>query len=130
MRSAVFIAWEGGFADLKGMIEHAIALDVVGSLHLHWVTTGAGHPYMHNRCRSWSDALDNFHYQTLHVEPLADERAMAHSANTAIARIAEQYSNMNAFDFYIAAPAPVAREWGQSLAARGVARAQLKIKVI
>jgi CDP-4-dehydro-6-deoxyglucose reductase len=130
MRSAVFIAWEGGFADLKGMIEHAIALDVVGSLHLYWVTTGAGHPYMHNRCRSWSDALDNFHYQTLHVEPLADERAMAHSANTAIARIAEQYSNMNAFDFYIAAPAPVAREWGQSLAARGVARAQLKVKVI
>jgi CDP-4-dehydro-6-deoxyglucose reductase len=130
MRSAVFIAWEGGFADLKGMIEHAIALDVVGSLHLYWVTTGAGHPYMHNRCRSWSDALDNFHYQTLHVEPLADERAVAQSANTAIARIAEQYSNVNAFDFYIAAPAPVAREWRQSLAARGVARAQVRVKVV
>ena len=130
LRSTVFLAWERGFADLKGMIEHAIALDVVGSLHLYWFTATAGHPYMHNRCRSWSDALDNFHYRTLQVEMAPDDEALVRSANAALAQVAEQHLDLNPFDFYLAAPAPVAREWARSLAARGVARACVKVKSI
>ncbi|HJX18354.1 MAG TPA: 2Fe-2S iron-sulfur cluster-binding protein [Acidiferrobacterales bacterium] len=63
----VFIAQDTGFAPIKSLIEHAMALDVAESLHLYWLATeGRGH-YLSNLCRSWSDALDNFHFTPLEL---------------------------------------------------------------
>lgn len=128
-RPLIFIAWDRGFADIKGIIEHAMAMDVAESLHLYWIKTGTGTPYMHNRCRSWGDALDNFHYHTMNA-PEGDPASQVKAANTLIADIAEQYFDVSGFDFYIAAPEAVATEWEQNLAARGLPRAQLRIKRI
>ena len=61
-RTLVFIAWDTGFAPIKSLIEHAMALDVTDSLHLYWFApAGHGH-YLSNLCRAWADALDNFHF--------------------------------------------------------------------
>lgn len=58
----VFIAWGTGFAPLKSLIEHAMALEITDSLHLYWFAPpGDGH-YLRNLCRAWADALDNFYY--------------------------------------------------------------------
>lgn len=62
----VFIAWGAGFAPIKSLIEHAMALDVAETIHLYWLAAAHGH-YLDNLCRSWSDALDNFHYTPLTV---------------------------------------------------------------
>ena len=70
-RTLVFIAWGTGFAPLKSLIEHAMALEVTDSLHLYWFAPpGQGH-YLRNLCRAWADALDNFYYTPLELPEAA-----------------------------------------------------------
>ncbi len=58
----VFIAEGIGFASIKGLIEHAMALDSAEQIILFWVSADDEPPYLHNLCRAWNDALDNFSY--------------------------------------------------------------------
>lgn len=58
----IFIAFDTGFAPIKSLIEHAVTLDHAESIHLYWIHT-EDKPYMHNQCRAWVDALDNFNYR-------------------------------------------------------------------
>jgi len=58
----IFIAFDTGFAPIKSLIEHAVTLEHAESIHLYWIHT-EDKPYMHNQCRAWVDALDNFNYQ-------------------------------------------------------------------
>jgi len=62
--SLVFVAEGIGFASIKGLIEHAMALDVAERIYLLWIAGDSNH-YLHNLCRAWNDALDNFHYAAL-----------------------------------------------------------------
>ena len=61
-RALVFIAEGIGFASIKGLIEHAMALDSAERIYLFWITDDEQPPYLHNLCRAWNDALDNFDY--------------------------------------------------------------------
>ena len=61
-RALVFIAEGIGFASVKGLIEHAMALDSAEQIYLLWIADGDETPYLNNLCRSWNDALDNFSY--------------------------------------------------------------------
>ena len=61
-RALVFIAEGIGFASVKGLIEHAMALDSAEQIYLFWIAAGDEPPYLNNLCRAWNDALDNFSY--------------------------------------------------------------------
>ncbi len=61
----VFIAEGIGFASIKGLIEHAMALDVAEKIYLFWIADSEDSRYFHNLCRAWNDALDNFEYVPL-----------------------------------------------------------------
>jgi CDP-4-dehydro-6-deoxyglucose reductase len=61
----IFVAEGIGFASIKGLIEHAMALDVAEKIFLFWLAGNEDTPYLHNLCRSWNDALDNFEYVPL-----------------------------------------------------------------
>ncbi len=61
-RPLILLAYEAGFAAMKSVIEHAIALEYTYPIHLYWVVRNAGGHYMENYCRSWADALDDFRY--------------------------------------------------------------------
>ncbi len=63
-RPALFIASAHGFAPLKSIIEHAIALEYDAPLALFRLDKQPA-PYLHNLCRSWQDAFDDFHYQVI-----------------------------------------------------------------
>lgn len=65
--AAIFIAFDTGFAPIKSLIEHAVTLEHAESIHLYWIHTGEK-PYMHNQCRAWEDALDNFKYQQVQYD--------------------------------------------------------------
>lgn len=58
----IFVAFDTGFAPIKSLIEHAITLEHAEFIHLYWLHTEEK-PYMHNQCRAWVDALDNFKYE-------------------------------------------------------------------
>jgi CDP-4-dehydro-6-deoxyglucose reductase len=53
------------FASIKGLIEHAMALDVAEKIILFWIADSEENHYLNNLCRAWNDALDNFEYVPL-----------------------------------------------------------------
>jgi CDP-4-dehydro-6-deoxyglucose reductase len=67
-RPIVFLAFETGFAPLKSLIEHAIALELAQPMRLYWVAPGAHAHYLMNYCRSWQDALDDFTFVPVDAE--------------------------------------------------------------
>lgn len=93
----LFLAYHEGFAPVKSLIEHAIALDTVESLHLSWFAP-AGEHYAYNLCRAWLDALDNFRYQQVvaTLEPASLEQAFAEV--TAI------HPDLHHFHIYVVGP--------------------------
>jgi CDP-4-dehydro-6-deoxyglucose reductase len=70
-RPLVFIAWHTGFAPIRSLVEHAMALEFAGRMQLVWMTHAKRDRYQDNLCRSWQDAFDNFRYLPLDVNPLA-----------------------------------------------------------
>lgn len=64
-RPSFFICDDLGFAPLKSIIEHAIALEYNAPLHLFRFDSLAEKPFMENLCRSWADAFDNFFYDSI-----------------------------------------------------------------
>jgi CDP-4-dehydro-6-deoxyglucose reductase len=77
-RELYFFVFDGGFAPVKSLIEHAMSLNVE-SIHLHWVASNQEGIYMPNVVRAWADALDNFHYHEhiagLDLSAVSDKRA-------------------------------------------------------
>jgi len=61
-RTQLYIAYGTGFAPIKSLIEHAMAIDENSTMHLYWITDKEEDLYLDNLCRSWNDALDDFHY--------------------------------------------------------------------
>ena len=61
----LLIAFDTGFAAIKSLLEHIIALDHEQPVTLFWLWSGQGNPYLDNYCRSLADALDYFDYHHL-----------------------------------------------------------------
>ncbi len=129
VRPLIFIAWDNGFAPIKSLIEQAMARDVAETLRLFWITTTPGRPYMHNRCRAWQDALENFHYSHLSAEPEAlTDDAMGHErVKVLLTRVVETYDDVSLCDIYIAAPAVIGAQCQRYFTARGVPDAQVHV---
>jgi len=71
-RPIVMVAEDTGFAPLKSLIEHAIALDLPQSMQLYWMVAQGQAQYQDNYCRSWEDALDGFVYHPLRIKRSAN----------------------------------------------------------
>ena len=108
-RPVMFLAWDEGFAPIKSLVQHVMSLDVADSMHLYWVSGRLGH-YQDNLCRSWADALDNFHYQPLSVEDGLDR---------AIEAIFSSHDDIEHCDIYVAGPAAFLEAAKAAALARG-----------
>ncbi len=95
----LFIAWETGFAAIQSLVEHVIAEGNEEPLCLYWLSaTPRGH-YLSNYCRSWRDAFDEFHYESIDLKPVGDE-----TWRDAIQRIISERPRLNCMDVYVTAP--------------------------
>jgi CDP-4-dehydro-6-deoxyglucose reductase len=108
-RPVIFLAYETGFAPIKSIIEHAIALDKGQPMHLYWLSDRKQGQYLDNYCRAWSDALDNFRYTPLNwenqgvtnvFESTAREKNMARVADLII----QDYTDLTNLDVYLCGP--------------------------
>ena len=61
-RPLAFVACDTGFAPIKSLIEHAMAVDAAESLSLDWLATRPDGHYLANQCRAWAEAFDQFRY--------------------------------------------------------------------
>jgi len=123
-RPLVFIAGESGFAPIKSLIEHAMALDAAESLHLVWVAAGVGGHYLDNLCRSWGDALDDFRYTPLTAKgALAEDEAM-------LRQVLQDHPRLGECDVYVAGPGPWADAVEFQLLEHGLPREQLFVNAL
>ncbi len=72
----LMLCWEEGFAPVKSMMEHAVAMDAFESLRIEWFAASEAGHYQENLCRAWSDALDSFDYRLTLTEEIAAGQAV------------------------------------------------------
>ena len=97
-RSLVFIAWHTGFAPVRSLIEHAMALEIAGSISLIWLTRCKTDRYQDNLCRSWQDAFENFNYHPVD----ADMSDGTISAASTFEHLNIKPADVGNYDFYVA----------------------------
>ena len=76
--------------------------------------------------RSWSDALDDFHYLPLALESAWSQEAVERILPQALASRAD----LQASDVYVAGPAPLANAAEYLLFERGMPRTQLFVNTL
>ena len=118
----MFLACDTGFAPIKSLLEHAMALEVSERLYLYWLATRPAGHYLANLCRSWADALDNFSYT-----PVA---AGAADALELLRRVDADHSDLNAFDIYVAGSESFVESAAMALRERGFPEAQLSAAIV
>jgi CDP-4-dehydro-6-deoxyglucose reductase len=106
-REPLFIACGAGFAPVKSLIEHAMALDMFASIRLYRVSS----TYLSNLCRSWEDALDNF----------------SHVAVDGDSFLHEDLADLADRDVYVAGPADFVETTRLRLLSIGLPEAQLSV---
>jgi len=127
LRPLVFVACETGFAPIKSLIEHAMALEAAETLHLYWIAAADSGRYFDNLCRSWDDALDNFTYMPITPHGGAmDESA----ALDALEQILGRHANLPDCDVYVAGPPALTAAAVRLLPARGLPRARLILDTV
>jgi len=125
-RPLVFIAGEAGFAPIKSLIEHAMALESAESLSLIWLASAKNGHYLDNLCRSWSDALDDFRYLPLTVQGDWSQESVDRVLPQALAA----HAGLESCDVYVAGPAPLANAAEYLLLERGLAPTQLFVDTL
>ncbi|MEI8327106.1 MAG: 2Fe-2S iron-sulfur cluster-binding protein [Betaproteobacteria bacterium] len=117
-RPLVFAACDGGFAPIRGLIEHALSLDTAPALSLFWLATGSDGHFLANQCRAWSEALDPFEYELVsNPDPESGAQQIAQAMRADLFDID--------CDCYLAGPEPFVRTLRDELRAAGVAAAQI-----
>jgi CDP-4-dehydro-6-deoxyglucose reductase len=118
-RPFVFIAADLGFAPVKSLIEHAMAVDENDRFGLIWVATRPDGHYLDRICRMWEQAFDDFIYRPIAVE--AGERC-GHEAMAA----AREIPFLADADVYVAGPEEFVAAVAAALSHDGIAAARLR----
>lgn len=121
--SLVFIAWDTGFAPIKSLIEHAMSLDVAESLHLYWLAPQGRSHYQRNLCRSWSDALDNFHFTPVELPDSAGNDSEL--LKSELSRLLDTHTLLKDVDVYVAGSPALHNAAHELLSAKGLPIQQL-----
>ncbi len=120
-RSLVFVAEGIGFASIKGLIEHAMALDIAEMIYLLWFAAD-GKPYLNNLCRAWNDALDNFEYRPL------ESSAIAHLEDYLLEQLPAD--RLDAYDYYTCGSESLRGGMTRFIERRSIPAAQLNFEAI
>jgi len=132
----LFLAYKTGFGAIKGLIEHALSLELTQHISLLWVTETIDEHYMHNYCRSIDDAVDNFNYIPLTLK----NKSGKNDSNTffqidaqitkALEKVISKQQHLNQYDIYIAGNALFTTSCHTILTKSGATEAQTFIETL
>lgn len=101
----IFIAVNTGFAPIKSLIENALSLEAAEYIHFYWINTQAEKPYLHNVCRAWHDALDNFKYTAMNVAHLCQNSIPNQEVFSAcLSNLIKEHADLANVDIYSSIP--------------------------
>lgn len=129
VRPLIFIAFGSGFAPVKSLMEHAMALDSAESMHLYWAVSHESDRYYPNWPRAMADALDNFRYTPLvanaNLETAGGNREKL--LGGLLQRVVDEYPVLSACDVYVAGSGALLDVAGKWLREHGLPDAQLAL---
>lgn len=120
-RTLAFLCCDTGFAPVKSLIEHALALDAYPAIRLCWAATRSDGQYLDNQGRAWADALDNFRY----LPVAADDAAAAGKAG--VAALVADLGAVPDWDVYVAGSEAFVGAAQSALLAAGFGAAQIAV---
>jgi CDP-4-dehydro-6-deoxyglucose reductase len=126
-RSLVFVAWHTGFAPVRSLIEHAMALDIAETIHLVWIAANKQDRYLDNLCRSWEDALDNFNYIPIDAD-MTD--STLDKKQLILKQLHIELDDLSDYDFYIAGNQGLLDSCKETLISNGLPPEQLTSDLI
>ncbi len=104
-KPVIFIAVDTSFAPVKSLIENALSLEAAEYIHFYWINTQAEKPYLHNICRAWNDALDNFKYTAINVAHLCHNEVPSQEVFSAcLSNLIKDHIDLANVDIYSAIP--------------------------
>lgn len=120
----IMFAFDTGFAALKSLLEHVTAQDNERKIYLYWLACGDEGPYLDNLCRSWEDALDQFHYIPLqlstHVSKVLDDEYFGMSViEEKITSTLHHIESIKSATIFVVSPEPIAKLIKQLILQRG-----------
>ena len=134
-RSAVFVAFDTGFAAIKGLLEHVTARESEIPMHLYRVCCAREDLYLDNLCRSWADALDEISYTALIIGDsyerwAADELSGLDRVTAMLSQVMDDYPDLSGHDVYACAPESVVEQFERLALNVGLMREQFRAEVI
>jgi CDP-4-dehydro-6-deoxyglucose reductase len=130
-RPLYFFAFDGGFAPIKSLVEHAMSLEVE-TIHLHWIASNQEQLYLPNVGRAWGDALDDFHYSE-HTTGF-DLRAMNAKREAQLLHHLQELSGtdqaMTQGDVYLAGPAVAIGVAEKFFLSQGMPKSRVFVEVV
>ncbi len=121
-RPLAFVACDTGYAPIKSLIEHAIAIDAAPTMSLDWLATRPDGHYHANQCRAWAAAFDGFRYRGhTAADAASGARAVVGTMATAM--------QLPHHDVHVAGPPAFVDAAGAALVAAGVPPAQIRTTV-
>ncbi|MEM8843972.1 MAG: 2Fe-2S iron-sulfur cluster-binding protein [Pseudomonadota bacterium] len=110
-RPIILFAFDTGFAAIKSLLEHITAQEQDLAIHLIWMSCGEDGLYMHNLCRSWHDALDDFTYSGISLDKtmaglMENPQAGCEIVELSMRETLGSYDDLSNYDVYVSAPAP------------------------
>ena len=104
-RALILIAFDTGFAPIKSLLEHITAQESDRLIHLYWIACGKEGQYLNNLARSWADALDEFTYTPLNLEPPEDRSTVdPHTVMSYLKTVINDHPDLSSLDIYMSAP--------------------------
>jgi CDP-4-dehydro-6-deoxyglucose reductase len=122
-RSLIFIAQQTGFAPIRSLVEHAMALELAEDIHLVWVAEDKQDRYLDNLCRSWTDALDNFYYVPVDA---GFEKGVGDISRKVIQHLKIEPDRLVDHDCYIAGNQLFTNACKKTMISQGLSKEQLK----
>jgi len=120
----IFIAFDTGFAPIKSLIEHAVTLEHAEFIHLYWLHS-EDKPYMHNQCRAWVDALDDFKYNQQQFD-MSNEMGL----EIKLEELINGYKNFSNKNIYICGTEKMARKTQEILLGHHADKERIKIQTL
>ena len=111
-RPVVLFAFDTGFAAIKSLLEHITAQEKELPIHLIWMSCNGDGLYMHNLCRSWEDAFDEFSYDGIALD-LSSKQMMNNPEESCqcveahLVQAMQNHDDLSCHDIYVCAPAPI-----------------------
>ena len=123
-RPMLFVAGGTGFAPIKALIEHFLALGTARPMHFYWGARAERDLYLPDLPREWAARHARFRYVAVLSEP-PPEQAAQHRTGFVHLAVLEDFADLAGFDVYMSGPPPMIDAGRHAFVAAGLPEERL-----